>query len=147
MRVVLDTNIVVRAARPGHNVGRAILLEALSDRHTLILSNALYFEIYKVLFYESVRPMHGLSDAKIFEFLEALAEGCLTVSIAPLGPGPLIAADPCDDHVLLTAITGNANLLGTNDRHFFSADVAQIASKHGIAILRDAELIAALRRG
>ncbi len=39
MRVVLDTNLVVRAARPGQNLGRAILSEALSDRHTLILSN------------------------------------------------------------------------------------------------------------
>ncbi len=117
MRVVLDTNLVVRAARPGHNLGRAILSEALSDRHTLILSNALYFEIYKVLFYDNVRRMHGLDDAKILEFLDALAEGCLTVSTNPLGPGPLVAADPRDDHVLLTAIAGNADALGTNNRH------------------------------
>ena len=120
MRIVLDTNLVVRAARPGHNLGRAILAEALSNRHTLILSNALYFETYKVLFYTNVRRMHGLDDARIVEFLDALAEGCLTVSTNPLGPGPLIAADPYDDHVLLAAIAGNADVLGTNNRHFFS---------------------------
>ena len=79
MRIVLDTNLVVRAARPGHNLGRAILSEALSDRHTLILSNALYFEVYKVLFYGNIRRMHGLDDTRIIEFLDALAEGCLTV--------------------------------------------------------------------
>ena len=64
----------------------------------------------------------------------------------PLGPGPLIAADPHDDHVLLTAIAGKADVLGTNNRHFFSADVAQIASSRGISILRDVELIAVLRK-
>lgn len=141
MRVVLDTNLVVRAARPGNNLGRAILSESLSDRHTLVLSNALYFEIYKVLFYDNVRRIHGLDDAGIFEFLDALVEGCLTVSTAPLGPGPLIAADPRNDHVLLTAIAGNSDVLGTNNRHFFSADVGRIASQHGISILRDVELI------
>jgi predicted nucleic acid-binding protein len=49
MRVVLDTNLVVRAARPGASLAHSILLETLSDRHTLLLSNSLYFEIYTVL--------------------------------------------------------------------------------------------------
>ena len=62
----------------------------------MILSNALYFEIYKVLFYDNVRRIHGLDDARIFEFLDALAEGCLTVPTNPLGPGPLIVAAPRD---------------------------------------------------
>jgi putative PIN family toxin of toxin-antitoxin system len=147
MRVVLDTNLVVRAARPGNNLGRAILVEAMSERHTLVLSNSLYFEVYKVMLYDNARKIHGLDDSMILQFLEASAEGSVAVSTKPLGPGPLIAADPCDDHVLLTAIAGKAKVLGTNNRHFFSADVTQIALRHGIAILRDVELINALRQG
>jgi hypothetical protein len=65
MRIVLDTNLIVRAARPGASLARRILLAALGDQHTLILSNALYFEAYKVLFEDAVRQLHGLSDAEI----------------------------------------------------------------------------------
>jgi predicted nucleic acid-binding protein len=122
-------------------------LESLSDLHSLILSNSLYFEIYKVMYYPDVRRQHGLDDEAVHEFLNALAEGSIPVVTLPSGPGPLIAADPKDDHVLLTAIAGQAELLGTNNRHFFSPEVAGIAAAHGIRILRDVDLIGALRHG
>ncbi len=145
MRIVLDTNLVVRAARPHPSIARSILLEALSDQHSFILSNALYLEIYKVMYYDRVRAQHGLDDAAILEFLEALAEGCSPVALPASGPGPLIAADPRDDHVLLTAIAGRADILGTNNRHFSAPEVERIAASHAIRILRDVDLIAALR--
>jgi putative PIN family toxin of toxin-antitoxin system len=147
MRVVLDTNLVVRAARPGASLARSILLEALSDRHTLLLSNSLYFEIYKALHYERIRRQHGLDDEGILEFIESLADACAAVVTQPITTGPLVAADPKDDHVLFTAIAGRADLLGTNNWHFLSADVEQIATDHGIRIVRDLELITLLRRG
>jgi predicted nucleic acid-binding protein len=62
MRVVLDTNLVVRAARRRASLARSILLETLSERHSLILSNSLYFEIFKVMYYDDVRRRHGLND-------------------------------------------------------------------------------------
>lgn len=147
MKVVLDTNLVVRAARRRSSLARSILLEAMSDRHSLILSNALYFEIYKVMYYGEVRRRHGLDEEGISEFLQGLAEGAIAVTPQPLGAGPLIASDPRDDHVLLTAIAGNADLLVTNNRHFFAPEVQQLAAENGIRILRDVELIAALRAG
>jgi putative PIN family toxin of toxin-antitoxin system len=146
MRVVLDTNLIVRAARPRASLARSILLESISDRHTLILSNSLYFEVYKVMYYERIRAAHGLDNAGIAEFLDALAESTVPIATHRIGPGPLIAADPQDDHVLLTAMAGHANLLGTNNRHFFTPDVQQVAAEHGIRIVRDVELIAELRK-
>ena len=145
MRIVLDTNLVVRAARPRPSIARSILLEALGEKHTLILSNALYLEIYKVMYYDRVRAQHGLDDAAILEFMEGLAEGSLPVALPPSGPAPLIAADPRDDHVLLTAIAGHADILGTNNRHFFAPEVERLAASHGIRIVRDVDLNAALR--
>lgn len=147
MRIVIDTNLVVRAARPQASLARSILLEALSERHSLILSNSLYFEIYKVMYYERVRALHGLDDEGILEFMEALAEGCVPVATHALGPGPLVPADPQDDHVLLAAIAGQADFLGTNNRHFFAPEVERIAASYGIRIVRDVDLIAALRQG
>lgn len=146
MRIVLDTNLVVRAARPHASLARSILLEALGDRHTLILSNALYLEIYKVMYYDRVRQQHGLDDAAILDFMEALAEGSLPVVLPPCGPAPLIAADPRDDHVLLAAIAGNADVLGTNNRHFFNPEVERVSELHGIRIVRDVELIELMRQ-
>ena len=99
------------------------------------------------MYYPDVRRQHGLDDEAVHEFLNALAEGSIPVVTLPSGPGPLIAADPKDDHVLLTAIAGQAELLGTNNRHFFSPEVAGIAAAHGIRILRDVDLIGALRHG
>ncbi len=145
MRIVLDTNLVVRAARPESSLARSILLEAFSDRHTLILSNSLYLEIYKVMYYGRVRRQHGLGDAAILTFMEALANSCLPVELPPVGTAPLIAADPRDDHVLLAAIAGKADVLGTNNRHFFGPEVERISEVHGIRIVRDVELISLLR--
>jgi hypothetical protein len=50
-----------------------------------------------------------------------------------------------DDMVLLTATAGQADVLGTNNRHFFAPDVMHFAADHGVRILRDIELIAELR--
>ncbi len=141
MRIVLDTNLVVRAASPRASLARRILLSALGDQHSLILSNSLYFEAYRVLFEDDVRQLHRLTDAEIHEFLDAIVEGSLTVNPVPLGVGPLIPADPRDDHVLLTAIAGKANVLGTNDNHFFSPEVVPLASQYGIQIWRDVDFI------
>ena len=137
---MLDTNLVVRAARPRASLAR-ILVAALSDNHTLILSNSLYFEIYKVLFEDDVRRLHMLSDEGIHKLLDAIVESSFTVTTKPLGPAPLIAADPRDDHVLLAAIAGKANVIGTNDRHFFSREVVQLASQYGIQIWRDVDFL------
>jgi putative PIN family toxin of toxin-antitoxin system len=146
MRVVLDTNLVVRAARRRASLARSILLETLSEPHSLILSNSLYFEIFKVMYYDEVRRRHGLNDARIAEFMDALVEGSMLVVTRPLGTGPLVGADPEDDHVLLTAIAGKAEVLGTNNRHFFSPDVEQFALAHGIHIARDVDLLAIMRQ-
>ena len=147
MRIVLDTNLVVRAARPRASLARSILLEALSDRHTLILSNSLFLEIYKVMHYSRIRMQHGLDDATIREFMEQLSESCFRVALPAPGPSPLIAADPRDDHVLMTAIVGSAQILGTNNRHFFAPEVLEICESRGIRIARDVELMELFQNG
>lgn len=145
MRVVLDTNLVVRAAGDQAGLGREILLQALSDRHTLVLSHSLFAEIRKVLHYPPVRALHGLDDADIQRFLDHLAAGSEHVSVLSYHIGPLVGVDPTDDMVLLTATGGQADVLGTNNKHFFEPGVQRFAKAHGVRILRDVDLIAELR--
>ena len=80
MHIVLDTNLVVRAAQTRAQPRAGDSHGGIERSAHVDLIECLYFEIYKVLFYGNLRRMHGLDDAKIFEFLDALAEGCLTVS-------------------------------------------------------------------
>ncbi|HEV7224476.1 MAG TPA: putative toxin-antitoxin system toxin component, PIN family [Pirellulales bacterium] len=145
MRVVLDTNLIVRAAGQT-GLGREILMQALSDRHTLVLSHSLFAEIRRVLHHSNLRALHGLDDSEIQRFLDELALGSEHVGVLSYHIGPLVGLDPSDDMVLLTATAGQADVLGTNNKHFYEADVQQFAKNHGLRILRDVELITELRR-
>lgn len=146
MRVVLDTNLIVRAAGDRAGLARELLLLALNERHTLVLSHSLYAEVEKVLHYPRIRALHGWNDEEIRRFLDFLVVGSEQVTVLGYHIGPLVGLDPTDDMVLLTATAGQADVLGTNNRHFFAPDVVQFAAGHGVRILRDAELIAELRR-
>jgi putative PIN family toxin of toxin-antitoxin system len=144
MRVVLDTNLIVRAAG---QTGLAcdLLSLALDERHTLVMSHSLYAEVEKVLHYPRIRALHGWDDAEIRSFLALLVAGSEQVTVLGYRIGPLVGLDPTDDMVLLTATAGQADFLGTNNRHLFAPDVVRFAAGHGVRILRDVDLIAELR--
>lgn len=108
MRVVLDTNLVVRAAGGPTGLGRELLRLAISEPHSLLLSHSLYAEIRKVMHYPHVRAFHRLDDAEIQSFLDHLVTAAEPVNIGALQVGPLIGVDPTDDTVLLTAVVGSA---------------------------------------
>src|SRR5258708_11327252 len=145
MRVVRDTNLVVRAVADKAGLGREILMLALSDAHTLVLSNSLFAEIRKVLHYPQVRKMHGLDDKEIQDFLDYLVAGSEPISVLSYHIGPLVGLDPTDDMVRLTATAWHAEVLGTNNNHFFAPDVQRFAQTQGVRILRDVDLINDLR--
>jgi putative PIN family toxin of toxin-antitoxin system len=145
MRVVLDTNIVVRAAHRGTGPGRELLLLAMSERHTLVLSHPLYAEIEKVIRYPRVRSLHGLDDADIRKFLDFLITGSELIAAISYHIGPIVGLDPNDDMVLLTATAGAADAIGTNNKHFFMPDAQQFAGNYGVRIMRDRDLLAELR--
>ncbi|HEX5445936.1 MAG TPA: putative toxin-antitoxin system toxin component, PIN family [Pirellulales bacterium] len=147
MRVVLDTNLIVRAAGERAGLGLDLILLAITEPHVLLISHSLYAEIRRVMHYPRLRALHRLDEAGIQSFLDDLL--VVTEQIALAGhphAGPLVGLDPTDDPILLTAVAGRADAIGTNNRHFFAADVVGFAQSHGIRILRDAELIVELRK-
>jgi putative PIN family toxin of toxin-antitoxin system len=146
MRVVLDTNLIVRAAGNRAGLARELLLLALDERHTLVLSHSLYAEVEKVLHYPRIRALHGWNDEEIRRFLDFLVVGSEHITVIGYRIGPLVGVDPSDDMVLLTATAGQADVLGTNNRHFFAPDVPRFAASHGVQILRDVDMIAERRR-
>ena len=54
--------------------------------------------------------------------------------------------DPDDDVVLATAGDGQAEIIGTLDKHFAHPAVVAYCTTHGIRIMNDIDLIRELRR-
>lgn len=75
MHVVLDTNILVRAA-PGRTGPARELLEMIAESpHMLVSSPPLLEELAEALDYPRLRALHGLDDAGIVRYatdIEAL---------------------------------------------------------------------------
>jgi|SRR6185312_1571346 len=146
MRIVLDTNILVRAGAKARGPARE-LLEAItaSPKHTLILSPFLLRELERVFSYARVRAFSKLSDEEITEYLNYLRTPGPAELIFP-GPAPrVVPSDSDDDSVVHTAVVGRANCLCTLNRHFFHPDVLEYCGQRGVVVINDVDLLDCLR--
>ena len=147
MRVVLDTNILVRAHAKARGPARAVLqLIADSPERTLLLSPFLLREMERVFDYERVRSATRLTSEEITEYLSYLQAPSITEMVHP-GPAVRVVPDDAeDDPVVHTAVVGRADALCTLNRHFFHPAVAGYCRDRGVLIVTDLELLALLHR-
>lgn len=146
MRIVLDTNILARANPRTTGAARA-LLESSRDAgdHILIVSPFLLTELERVLSYPRLQSLWPLSQLEIARYIQALQD--FAECVFPGSAEAIVAADPADDPVLATAVTGKANALCTLDRHFAAPAVREFAARHDFEVLNDLELLRRLRSG
>jgi putative PIN family toxin of toxin-antitoxin system len=144
MRVVLDSNILARATPGKTSAAREVLLGTTQQPHVLITAGPLLSELARILQYPRVRALHGLDDAGIQSYLQAIVVGSAVVS--PVSPPPVRTRDPDDDLVIATAVAGRADVICTRDQHFFDPSVQSACAAHGIRVLTDVELLSELRR-
>jgi putative PIN family toxin of toxin-antitoxin system len=64
-KIVLDTNIIVRAVASPSGLASELLRRTISDRNLLCTSNFMLAELDRVLRYPRVRKIHGLFDTEI----------------------------------------------------------------------------------
>ena len=139
MRVVVDTNVLVRAT-PGRNSPAHQVLETLlTGTHVLVTSGFLLDELTRTLLYERLRAIHGLDDAAVEAYVQSIRDASLVVEL-PVAM-VAIAMDPNDDPIIATAIEGQADVLCTWDRHLFAAPVQEYLARVGIRVLRDTDLV------
>lgn len=69
MRIVLDTNVLARAAMRTFGLGRELLLRCTENPHVLVLSEFIISEVSRVLRYARMRKAHGQSDQDIEEYI------------------------------------------------------------------------------
>jgi putative PIN family toxin of toxin-antitoxin system len=146
VRIVLDTNILVRAnpTVAPQGLARDLLLTTLSGPHTLILSPAILAEVRRVLAYPHVQARWLLTPETIEQYLAFLVAAGILVEPSPT-PSHVVS-DPDDDPILQTAISGRADVLCTRDVAFRQEVVDRVCRAHGIRILDDITLIQELRR-
>ncbi len=144
MRVVLDTNILVRAHARASGPARELLEIIERSAHVLILSPFILAETRRVLGYSRIQASAKLTRDDIEEYIRFLVANCELV-LAPVGR-PIVRGDPDDDAVVQTAVAGRADILCTLDRHFQQPEVQRFCSDHGVQIRDDVELLKMVRR-
>ena len=147
MRVVLDTNVLVRATKSGKGPARELLFCFQPPEPVLLLSAWMLNELRRVLTYPRVAAQHRLTPQELEEFVTGLSQVAEMVQLPEIGGEASITTDPEDMPVLQTAIIGEAQVLCTLDRHFYSPAVLAYCGQHGLEVMGDAELLSRLRAG
>ena len=143
MRVVLDSNILVRSFVSSRGLARDLLLATLAGGHTLILSNEMLVEVARVLRYPRLMAVHGESEGTIYDFAGWLRDAAEIIPLNPLMHAPI--RDRNDIFVLQTALSGEADVVCTGDRDFFAPPASILLASYGIDILTDVALMRKLK--
>jgi putative PIN family toxin of toxin-antitoxin system len=139
VRIVLDSNILVRAFANSNGFAYKLLLAVLRDSHKLLLSNEMLSEVTRVLRYPRLAMDHGENEEAIYEFIGWLRQSAEWVPGDPFTVAPI--RDAQDVIVLQTALIGEANILCTMDRDFFEPPASIFLESRGIEVLTDAQLM------
>src|ERR1700757_3654197 len=139
MRVVLDTNILIRANPKARGPARQLLLKVISGNHVLVTSPFLLQELTRVLAYPRIETRWKLRPEEIEQYVQLLANE--SELVAPASHVPIVLKDADDDPIIYTALTGKADVLCTLDAHFYQESVQAFCAQEGIAIMDDAALL------
>jgi len=127
LRLVLDTNIVVSALLWG-GVPYQFIRAATEGDIALFTSGALLAELHEVL----ARPhlIERLTRYRITPEQATARYGELAQCVQPTAAPRVVPNDPDDDQVLAAAVTAQADLIVSGDRHLL-----RLGSYQGIAIV------------
>ena len=146
MRIVLDTNILIRANAKARGPARELLLLIVnSPEHVLLLSPFLLKELERVFEYDRVRAATKLTDEEVAEYLGYIRARAVSEIIFP-GPAPrIVPSDVDDDPVVHTAVVGRAEILCTLNRDFYHASVLEYCKARGVLVGSDLVILEILR--
>lgn len=137
MRIVLDTNVLVSALITKGTPPDLLYQAWESGAFELVTSDSQLAELARVLAYEKLRPFITREEADV------LLGTMKTVAIV-LEDMPQIelSADPDDNAILATAVSGHADLLVTGDK----SDLLTLKTVQGTPIVTPRDALARIRR-
>jgi putative PIN family toxin of toxin-antitoxin system len=143
MRVMCDTNVLVRAVlTPQGAAGE--LLERLAQGHLLVTSAYQLTELLDVLRRPKIRTLHRRDERGIRRVIGRIYKLSAVVPL-PADLPAVVVDDPKDDPIVMTAVTGQAEVLCTRDKHLHHTDVVSFCAGHGVRVLSDLDLLTELR--
>jgi putative PIN family toxin of toxin-antitoxin system len=147
MRIVLDTNILIRANAKAKGPARELLLLIVnSPEHLLLLSPFLVQELERVFKYGRVQAATKLTDVEVAEYLSYIRAREVSEMVFP-GPAPRIVPSHAeDDPVVHTAVVGQAEILCTLNRDYYHASVLEYCKERGVLVGSDVAVLDLLRR-
>jgi putative PIN family toxin of toxin-antitoxin system len=133
MRVVVDTNILVRALIVPHGTVGPVLLRLRQGDYVLLYTHSFLEELVDVLHRPRIRLKYGLTEQDIETIV-----GLILLRGEAVAPQEHIAAcrDPKDDKFLEVAVSGKADVLVTGDE-----DLLVLHPFAGILILSSAAFL------
>jgi putative PIN family toxin of toxin-antitoxin system len=144
--VVLDTNVLVRAAAKVDNIaGKLLRIIILGGPHCLLVSPFILNEVSRVLAYRRLQLRWGLTAERIQTLVSLLGAAGETVQLGSLER--VVPADPDDDPIVQTAVRGQAGVICTRDTHLFHPDVVEYCGARGVRVMDDIQLYRLLTEG
>lgn len=143
-KIVLDTNIIVRAVASPSGLASELLRRTISDGNLLCTSNFMLAELDRVLRYPRVRKVHGLSDPDIEDFVRSVQQVALVVEVDAV-KSLRITRDKDDDPVIETALRTKADYLCSIDKDIGAKEVVDHCKAVGVKVVTDTVLIAIFR--
>ena len=143
-KIVLDTNIIVRAVASPSGLASELLRRTISDGNLLCTSNFMLAELDRVLRYPRVRKIHGLSDTEIEDFVRSIQQVALVVEV-DAAKSVRVTRDKDDDPVIETALRTKADYLCSIDKDIGAKEVVDHCKAVGVEDVTDTVLIAIFR--
>ena len=138
MRIVLDSNVLVRAAWKPDGLANQLLRIIVGGPHVLIASPFILSEVARVLAYPRIQLRWPLSTEQIQEHVNRIA--AIAEIVSRLSAERVVPADADDDLVVQTAISGKADILCTRDAHLHAPEVVEYCMRRAIRIVDDLQL-------
>ena len=138
MRVVLDANVFVSALISPGGTTAQLLAEWEEERFAVLISEAIFQELDRVLHYPKLQDRYELPEVRIRRFLQLLRTQCVLVE--PTIHLLVIERDPTDDRYQECAVAGDADMIVSGDKHLM-----ELATFKDVQILSPAGFLAFLK--
>jgi putative PIN family toxin of toxin-antitoxin system len=144
-RVVVDTNILLRAAVSPAGPAARLYAGATGGDFRLVLSPHLLREVRAGFFKPHFRSRYPVAPREIAIFVAEL------LVVGELVPGDfevdLVPKDPEDNPIVASALEGDAGYVVTNDGNLLTLEVIRVAGYRPIRIRSELQFLDLLRRG
>jgi putative PIN family toxin of toxin-antitoxin system len=122
----------------------AELLGKIASEHVLVTSPYLLAELLEVLRRPKIRALHGLDERGIRRIISRVFKLSAMITLPRVMPA-IVPTDPKDNPIVMTVLSGRADVLCTLDRHIHEPAVVNFCSFHGVRVMKDLALLAELR--